>query len=76
MSKETNSFQHWDACDECGFQGLIALRTRAEEDYDDADALGFVVDSTCPACGFEGSVLMVVEQFREMVLMSASKRSS
>ena len=76
MNDETNSFQHWDACDECGFQGLVLFRTRAEENYDDADALGFLMDSTCPACGCEESVLMVVEQYQEMVLMSTLKRSS
>ena len=75
MNKETNSFQHWDECEDCGFQGLIAFRTRADENYDDASALGFMMDSTCPACGCEGAVLMVVEQFQEMMFMSASKRS-
>ena len=76
MSNEINSFQHWDHCDECGFQGLLVFQTRAEEDYDDVDALGFVMDSTCPACGAEQSVLMIAEQYQEMVLMSASKRTS
>ena len=75
MSIDKDSFQHWDQCDECGFHGLVSFQTRAGEDYDDADALGFVMDSTCPACGFEQAVLVVVEQFQEMVLLSTSKRS-
>ena len=76
MNDETHSFQHWDQCDECGFQGLVVFRTRAEENYDDVDALGFLMDSTCPACGCEESVLVVVEQYQEMVLLSRSKRST
>ena len=68
-------FQHWDTCDECGFQGLIGFCTRAEEDYQDDDALGFMMDSTCPACGFEHSVLMIAEQYREMLLLRRSKDS-
>ena len=66
-------FQHWDSCDECGFQGLIAFRARAEEDYSDEDALGFMMDSTCPACEFEHSVLMIAEEYQEMLLLSRSK---
>ncbi|MFT5176186.1 MAG: hypothetical protein ACI8W7_004380 [Gammaproteobacteria bacterium] len=75
MDSEIETFQHWDQCDDCSFQGLIEFRTRAEEDYEDADALGFVMDSTCPACGDEKSVLMVAEQFQEMVLLSTLKRT-
>ena len=76
MSNETGSFQHWDECDECGFKGLIVFRTRAEEDYEDADALGFVMDSTCPECGCEESVFMVAEQYHEMLVLSTTKRES
>jgi hypothetical protein len=75
MNGGTESFQHWDQCEDCGFQGLVAFRTRAEEDYKDPDALGFVMDSTCPACGSDRSVLMVAEQFHEMMLLSSLKRT-
>ena len=51
-------------------QGLIVFRTRAEEDYTDEEALGYVMDSSCPACGTDESVLVVVEEYREMVRMS------
>lgn len=66
-------FKHWGTCDDCGFQGLMAFSTRAEEDYTDDDALGYVMDSSCPACGVEEAVLVVVDEYREMVFMS--KRS-
>jgi predicted RNA-binding Zn-ribbon protein involved in translation (DUF1610 family) len=64
------SYEHWGACDECGFQGLLLFQSRRGEDYEDEDALGFVMDSSCPACGHEEAVLVVVEQYREMVFMS------
>lgn len=76
MSNEINTFTHWDECDECGFKGLIVFRTRAEEDYEDADALGFVMDSICPQCGCEESVLMVAEAYHEMLVLSTTKRES
>lgn len=63
-------YQHWGACDECGFQGLLLFQCRVEEDYADEEALGFVMDSSCPACGNEEAVLVVVEQYLEMVRMS------
>lgn len=62
--------QHWDGCDECGFQGLMLYQHRAEEDYSDEDVLGFMMDSSCPACGQEASVLVVVEQYQEMMRLS------
>ena len=73
MSNESNQFKHWDECDECGFKGLIVFRTRAEEDYEDVDALGFVMDSTCPECGCEEAVLVVVETYHEMLVLSTAK---
>ena len=63
----TGNFQHWGTCDECGFQGLLLFQCRAEEDYSDEEALGFMMDSSCPACGNEESVLVVVEEYQEMV---------
>ena len=76
MSEKTEIriYQHWGDCDECGFQGLMAFRSRQEEDYGDEEALGFVMDSSCPACGHEEAVLVIVEQYQEMVRMS--KRSA
>ncbi len=62
-------FQHWDSCEECGFQGLVLFQSRADEDYSDEDALGFIMDSSCPSCGHEEAVLVVVEQYQEMVRM-------
>ena len=71
MSEQTSEsrYQHWGTCDECGFQGLITFQSRSEEDYSDEDALGFMMDSSCPACGNEESVLVVVEEYLEMVRM-------
>ncbi len=60
-------YQLWDSCEACGFQGLIAFSSRPDEDYSDEDALGFVMDSSCPACGHEEAVLVVLEQYQEMV---------
>jgi len=65
-----DGFKHWGTCDECGFQGLLIFRTREEEDYTDEEALGYIMDSSCPACGVDESVLVVVDEYREMVLMS------
>ncbi|MFT5448459.1 MAG: hypothetical protein ACI9DC_003644 [Gammaproteobacteria bacterium] len=76
MSNETSQFEHWDECDGCEFKGRIVFRTRVEEDYEDADALGFVMDSTCPECGCEESVLVVAETYHEMLLLSTTRPAS
>ena len=67
-------YQHWGSCDECGFQGLLLFRSRVEEDYADEEALGFVMDSSCPSCGHEEAVLMVLEQYQEMVRLGRRVR--
>jgi hypothetical protein len=74
MSGGIERFQLWGACDACGFQGLLIFVSRLEEDYADAEALGFMLDSSCPACGHEEAVLVVAEEYREMVRMSRPPR--
>ena len=68
----SDSYQQWGTCDECGFQGLLMYRSRTEEDYSDEEALGFMMDSSCPACGSEEAVLVVVEEYQEMVRLRKS----
>jgi hypothetical protein len=68
------TFQHWGHCDQCGFQGLMVFRSRRDEDYSDEEALGFMMDSSCPACGHEEAVLVVVEEYQDMVRLRKPPR--
>jgi len=73
--RTTDTFQHWGNCDECGFQGLIEFQSRSDEDYSDEEALGFMMDSSCPACGHEEAVLVVLEEYQEMVRLRKRPRA-
>ncbi len=73
---EMSSFDSWSQCDECGFQGLMQFRTREDENYDDPEALGVMMDCVCPACGERESVLVVMEQYEEMLQMAKNVRDS
>lgn len=66
MTDEKPRYQSWSQCDECGFQGLFEFQQRDDETYDDPDALGVMLDSTCPSCGFQHAVLVVTEEFQAM----------
>jgi len=70
------TFNSWSQCDECGFQGLMEFWTREDENYDDAGALGVMMDCVCPACGERESVLVVMEQYEEMLHMAKNVRQS
>ena len=74
QSMSGRHFQHWSDCGECGFQGLVRFTCRDDEDYFDVEALGYMMDARCPACGEEGAVLVVLEQFREMVRTAERNR--
>ena len=65
-------YRAWGQCDECGFQGLVEYRHVASEDYDDDEALGVMMDASCPSCGFEESVLMIIDEYRAMLRLAES----
>ncbi len=71
-----NRFDSWSQCDECGFHGLMQFSTREDENYDDPDALGVMMDCVCPSCGERESVLVVMEQYEEMLEMAKNVRES
>jgi len=60
------SWRSWGECGSCGFQGIMTFRARSGEDYSDPEALAVMMDSECPACGAEESVLVAAEEFGEM----------
>ena len=66
MANEAKRYQSWGSCEECGFQGLFEFRQRREENYEDPDALGVMLDATCPACGRQQAVLVVIDEFDAM----------
>ncbi|MDH3315090.1 MAG: hypothetical protein OER43_04915 [Gammaproteobacteria bacterium] len=70
------SFNSWSNCDECGFQGLMEFHLREDENYDDPDALGVMMDCVCPACDGRESVLVVMEQYEEMLQMEKNVKAS
>ena len=73
MSVKT--YNSWSICDDCGFQGLIEFRCRADEDYSDDDALGYMMDTHCPSCEEVQAVLVVVDEYREMEFIARQNGS-
>ena len=69
-------FDSWSQCDDCGFQGLMEFSTRDDENYDDPESLGVMMDCVCPACGGQQSVLVVIEQYQEMLQMAKNVRDA
>ena len=51
----------------------MTFACRPDENYDDGDALGVMMDATCPACGEADTVLVVTEEFREMVMLARQR---
>lgn len=76
MSRPYRQFRAWSRCDECGFEGLLAFSCRDDENYDDADALGVLVDALCPACEAIGATLVAMEHFEEMQGFEHARRSA
>lgn len=63
----------WSECDGCGFKGHIDYHARDDENYDDRDALGYMMDASCPACGEEEPVLVLSEEYRDMILRATEE---
>ena len=57
MTERVDRYRSWSSCDECGFQGLLEFAHRNEENYDDPESLGVMLDATCPACDHQAAVL-------------------
>ena len=74
MTERVERYQYWSGCDECGFQGLLEFAHRTEEDYDDPESLGVMLDATCPACDHQAAVLVVIEEYHAMMRMVHSAR--
>lgn len=74
MAERVERYQSWSSCDECGFQGLLEFAHRADENYDDPEALGVMLDATCPACDHQAAVLVVMEEYHDMQRMVLSSR--
>ncbi len=70
------TYNSWSNCEECGFHGLMEFNTREDENYDDQDALGVMMDCICPSCGAAECVLVVTEQYEEMIFMSKNVEAS
>ena len=75
MSGIYRRFHAWSQCDECGFEGVLEFSCRDDETYDDADALGVLVDGLCPACETLGAVLVTLDHFEEMQAFERARRS-
>jgi len=67
VTKRVERYQSWSSCEECGFQGLLEFVHRKDENYDDPEALGVMLDATCPACDHEAAVLVVMEEYHAMM---------
>lgn len=66
MTERVERYRSWSNCDECGFQGLLEFTHRADENYDDPESLGVMLDATCPACDHQASVLVVMDEYHAM----------
>ena len=75
MSDPDKSYKSWSLCSSCDFQGIFVFSCRAGEDYDDPDSLGVLMDTKCPACDEEDTVLVGMEAYQEMVFMAKAKSS-
>jgi len=69
-------YNSWSNCEDCGFQGLMDFHSREDEDYGDKEALGVMMDCLCPSCGTSECVLIVMEQYEEMIFMARNVESS
>jgi hypothetical protein len=74
MVEKLERYEAWSSCDECGFQGLLEFVHRDGENYEDPDALGVMLDSTCPACDYQAAVLVVTEEYQAMLHMARSAK--
>lgn len=74
MAGKPERYESWSSCDECGFQGLVEFVHRDDENYDDPDSLGVMLDSTCPACDYQVAVLVVIDEYRAMLRMARSAK--
>ena len=72
-SDSAGPYKTWNMCSSCGFQGLFVFLPRAGEDYEDPDSLGALMDTQCPACEEEETVLVVIEEYREMVFIAKTR---
>ena len=54
----------------------MQFNSRADEDYSDEDALGYMMDCKCSSCGHEVSVLMVSYEYQEMIRMAETQSCS
>ncbi len=72
MTERVERYQYWSSCDECGFQGLLEFAHRDEENYDDPESLGVMLDATCPACDNQAAVLVVIDEYHAMMRMARS----
>ncbi len=64
------AFPAWSRCTGCGFEGLVEHRCREDENYSREDALAVMMDSICPACGQHEPVLVVMDEYREMLFLA------
>ncbi len=72
MTERAERYRYWSSCDECGFQGLLEFAHRDEENYDDPESLGVMLDATCPACEHQAAVLVVIDEYQAMMRMARS----
>ena len=72
MTERVERYQYWSNCDECSFQGLLEFAHRDDENYDDPESLGVMLDATCPACEHQAAVLVVIDEYHAMMRMVRS----
>jgi len=72
MTHEFERYQSWSSCDECGFQGFLEFAHRSEENYEDPQSLGVMLDATCPACDHQMAVLVVIDEYHAMLRTARS----
>ena len=74
MTERVERYRYWSSCDEYGFQGLLEFAHRDEENYDDPESLGVMLDATCPACEHQAAVLVVLDEYQAMMRTARSAR--
>lgn len=76
MNESKDPYKSWSKCSGCGFQGLFWYWSRVGENYDDSDLLGALMDTQCPACAEEDTVLVSMDEYQEMVFFAANRSNA
>lgn len=66
-------YKGWNTCLDCGYEGLLEYTLMEGESYDDAEALGVMMELRCPACESRDNAFISAEYYAEMLELNPDK---